>query len=376
MRGQRLQKLRQKLRQENLAGFLVSDFYNAKYLSGFSGLTPHEHEVYLLITQKDAFLFCDGRYFEAAKKLKTGFTPVLITSGQKFFQIIGDLVKKLKIKRLGFEKENLTVAEFEKLKKYPTGDARVYQLVTTEGLVEEIRALKEPQEIAAIKKATKITDFAFSHFLKILKPGLAEVELAWEIEKFIRQKGAELSFPSIVASGPNSSVPHHTTGRRKFKDKDIILIDFGGKVEGYCSDMTRVVFLGKATREQKKVYQTVLESQKLVIEHLGGGRMDSSEVKSPGIKARYIDKVAHHYITSLGYPTIPHGVGHGVGLSGHELPRLSPKSKDILKEGMIFTVEPGIYLSGEFGIRLEDLVVLTPSGPQILTKSPKTITEL
>lgn len=380
------------LRENKHEAFLVSDFYNIGYLSGFFPLSPQEREVFLLLTPKENLLITDGRYIEQAKAQSTGFTCLAINTQQNFFQLIATCCQKLEIKSLAFEKENLTVSEYEKLKVA----TKPIRLITAQNIVEERRAVKDDSELSAIKKACQVADECFTHLLDFLKPGLTEKEVADEIEWFIRKKGAvDLSFDPIVAFGSNSAFPHHRTSHKPLAISDkLILLDFGAKGENYCSDMTRVVFLGKATAEQKKVYQTVLDAQKLAIEHLGkftsdGGpersRRNSSKVESSGIEAKSIDKIARDYITSHGYPTIPHSLGHGVGLCEHELPRLSPESKDVLKPGMVFSIEPGIYLPAEasakaglpenFGIRIEDLVVLTPSGPQILTKSPKQLIE-
>lgn len=229
--------------------------------------------------------------------------------------------------------------------------------------------IKKPEEIQAIEKACQLGDKTFNYILKKIKPGVTEKQLAFEIKFFIKKHGGGTSFRPIVAFGANSSTPHHkTTHNSKLKTHNLILLDFGVKLDSYCSDMTRVVFLGKATEEQRKVYQTVLEAQKLVIKHL---------VKLVNlIKAKEVDRVARDYIIKAGFPTMPHGLGHGIGLKVHEPPRLSPKSKDILKPGMVFSIEPGIYLPGKFGVRIEDLVVLEKSGPRILTKSPREIIEL
>lgn len=379
MSNPRLLKLRAILATQNLDGFLVSQPQNVTYLSHLWGLTPEVHEAYLLITPKHPYLFTDGRYIEAAKKLKTGVKCVEIHLHQDVFPTIGSLVKKLKLKCLGFEKSSLTFAEYEALKKSVKQVAPANRLVATGNLVENLRAVKEPREIAAIKMAAKITDLVFTHLLKVIKPGLSEIEIAWEIEKFTHDLGASLAFSPIVASGPNSAIPHHQTGNRKFKPRDLVLLDLGVKVDHYCSDMTRVVFLGKATPEQKKVYQVVLGAQKLAIERLSSLAMkqwNNGTMKSSTLKATDIDRIARSFITSHGYPTIPHGLGHGVGLSSHEKPRLGPKSPDILKPGMVFTIEPGIYLPNKFGVRIEDLIHLTPTGPQILTQSLKEIIEL
>lgn len=363
----RLKKLKEVLLKEKLGGLLVSSPENIAYFCGFWGLSPEQHESFLLVTSKNSYLLTDGRYIEAVKQLNTGFKPILTTPNESAFQIIAKLTLKLKIGRLGFEKVNLTVAEFFNLKK----NVKSKKLVPTHNLVEGLRAIKEKREILFIQKAVKLADQTFNYILKKIKPGVSETEIAWEIEKFVRERGAQLAFPPIVASGQNSAIPHHRTSDKRLKTKDIILLDFGAKIDNYCSDLTRVIFLGKATDEQKKVYQVVLEAQKRALEFLN----HESSIINNRLKASAIDRVARDYITSHGYPTIPHSVGHGIGLSCHELPRLGIKSADTLKPRMVHSVEPGIYIPGKFGVRIEDLVLITSSGPKILTQSPKEIIE-
>jgi len=237
---------------------------------------------------------------------------------------------------------------------------------------------KSQAKILNIEKACNLTDKAFNYILGKIKEGISEKELALKIEFFIKRHGSDIAFPPIVAFGKNSSFPHHvpTFNSQLSTLNSIVLLDFGAKLNGYCSDMTRTVFFGKPTTEQKRMYQTVLKAQQKAIEyivtHLEGGSPkrseghDSFEVDS--IKASEVDKIARDYIVSQGFPTIPHSLGHGIGRKVHEPPKLSPKSKDTLKPGMVFTIEPGIYLPGFGGVRIED-VVLLEKPYRILTKS-------
>lgn len=247
---------------------------------------------------------------------------------------------------------------------------------------KNLRVIKKPKEIQAIERACQLGDKTFKYILKKIKPGITEKQLAFEIEFFIKKNGADISFPPIVAFGANSSIPHHKTSNKQLATRELVLLDFGVKLNNYCSDMTRVVFFAKANPKQKKIYQIVLEAQECALEYLSRRKTPrgwpASQRGEPNglprggeIKAKEVDKVARDYIINAGFPTIPHGLGHGVGLEVHEPPRLSPKSKDILKPGMVFSIEPGIYLPGKFGVRLEDLVVLEKSGPRLLTNSSK-----
>lgn len=256
-----------------------------------------------------------------------------------------------------------------------------------------MRNVKTPQEILLIEKACKITDDALVYILPIIKPGVTEKQIASEIMRYIRKSGASLSFRPIVAFGKNSVEPHHKSNNLILRTGDIVLLDLGAKLNGYCSDITRTVFMGKATDEQKKMYLTVLKAQEKAIEFLSthySSREDPEFVKGDksrsqlkqfsssnnNIFAKKVDKIARDYIISQGYPDIPHGLGHGIGKRVHEGPRLSPKGKRKLFSGMVFSVEPGIYIKDFGGIRIEDLMVLEKTGPRIITRFTKQIIEL
>jgi len=375
----RIERLKESLNRAKLDSLLVTNFYNIRYLSGFMGLTPQEREAYLLVTNEEVFLFTDGRYITVAQKLKTQsairqpaertkLKTIEIKQKDKIAKLMSGLATELRIRRLGIEKNDLRVSEYEEIKKYLKMTVPLCQIIYTENLVEGLRAQKEPDEFKRIEKAAKIADKCFEHLLGFLKPGITEKEVANEIEWFVRNKGAsDISFDPIVAGGPNSSLPHHITGKREFRTNDIVLLDFGAKVDGYCSDITRVVFLGKATLEQKKIYQAVLSAQNKAL--------DALLALQKRVKARDIDKIARDYLKSLSFKLV-HGLGHGIGLSEHEAPRLGPTSRDILKEDMVFSLEPGVYLPGRFGVRIEDLVFFEKSSPRILTESTKDIIEL
>ncbi len=364
----RLEKLKKVLRKQKLDGLLVSSAINIGYLTNFFGFSKDEREAFLLITDNNQYLLTDGRYIEEARKVVKNFKIIEITSSSPFKKILKRLAKKHEIKWLGFEKNNLTVSEFESIvKTHPAGGRMDSRGVN---VIENIRTIKNKEEISAIEKACALGDKTFDYILGKIKPGVREKDLATEIEFFIKRQGADISFPPIIAFGANSAVPHHQTSNQQLAaSNQLILLDFGVKVDNYCSDMTRTVFFGKATPRQKRIYQTVLESQKKAIKHLGwwrGNDLDSSEV----------DRVARDYIIKKGYLTIPHSLGHGIGLEVHEAPSLSPKSKDKLVPGMVFSIEPGIYIENWGGVRIEDLVVLTKTGPRLLTKSPREIIEL
>ena len=349
----RVKKLKEQIAKENLDAVLVSSVSNIEYLTGYSNFSIMEREAYIFIGKNFGYIITDGRYSEAIR------TQV---SHLKLFERghtkkTADLFKKHKreIKNLGVEEDELTVSEHKELKKH-FKNIKHFD-------VDSLRSIKTQEEINTIKKACEIGDLAFNFILKKIQSGITEKEIAQELENFIKEKGAIISFPSIVAFGKNSSVPHHQTGDKRLTINDkLILLDFGVKINGYCSDMTRTIFFGQVTLKHKKMCDIVLEAQKKAIQFINSGK---------NIKAKDVDKVAREYIKSKGFPDIPHSLGHGIGLEVHEHPSLSPKSKDILKEGMVFSIEPGIYIPDFGGVRIEDLFVLEKGVLRQITNSSK-----
>lgn len=371
----RLLKVGDELEKHHLDAILVSSIPNIIYLTGYSNFLPIEREAYLLIVAQPqglthktpgviGYFITDGRYAEAVALHVPNFVLIERSFKNPLKKIFEDLAKRHKIKLLGIEEYTITIAE-QKILADCFNDTNHYS-------VRSLRAVKDQSEIYAIEEACKLADKAFIYILKNIKKGISEKEVAFELEYYVKKQGAGLSFPSIVAFGKNSSIPHHQTSNQELITNNFVLLDFGVKLNNYCSDMTRTIIFGKATAEQKRMYQTVLTAQSLAIEHLGRWRsndFDSSEVDS--IKAKDLDKVAREYIIQQGYPSIPHSLGHGIGLEVHESPTLSPNSKDQLKPGMVFSVEPGIYKPGFGGVRIEDLVALEPTGPRVITKASK-----
>lgn len=344
----RVQKLRNKIKKAKLDAIFISSVSNIEYLTGYSNFSKDEREAYIFIGKNFGYIITDGRYSGAIKKEVSHLN--LFERGHK--KGAEHLFKKHKkeIKNLGIEEDNLTVSEHKVLRKHFKN--------TKHFDAGSLRSIKTKEEISKIEKACKIGDLAFDGILNKIKIGVTEKEITRELEKFIEESDGEISFPSIIAFGKNSAVPHHQTGDTKLEKGQIILLDFGVKLDGYCSDMTRTVFFGKPSDKQRKMYETVLEAQQKAIEFV-----------KKQIKAKDVDKVARNYIKSAGFPDIPHSLGHGIGLEVHEHPNLSPKSKDELKEGMVFSIEPGIYLSNFGGVRIEDLFVLEKNGLRKLTNA-------
>jgi len=348
---------------KNFGALLVSSIPNIIYLTGFNGFSSEEREAHLLITKRKNYIFTDGRYKEAAAKF-TSFELVEISSNRSFEDIFKTVIAKEKIKKLAIDINELKIFEFLKIK-------RAIKVCSDENLIEKLRMFKDGSEIELIKKACQLGDKTFKYILSQIKLGVTEKELAKKIEISILQNNAETSFRPIVAFGPNSSSPHHVASDRKLRKNEIVLLDFGVRINNYCSDMTRTVIFGKANAEQKKIYKTVLIAQTKAIKFL-----QSSIFNHQSINGFDVDKIAREHIISKKFPTIPHSLGHGIGLEVHEKPSLSLKSKDELKEGMVFSVEPGVYIPGFGGVRIEDLVVLNKNGLEIMTRANRELIEL
>lgn len=358
----RLKILPTLLEKHKLDAILISSVSNITYFTNYSGFSSIEREAYLLLTKSKYYLLTDGRYTEAVRNIPN-FTLVEISATNSLSESFFELAKTHNIQKLGIEENNLTVAEYKKNKKFFTRLTNIS--------LRELRIVKEKNEIDAIEKACHLGDKTFDYVLKKIKQGITEKQLAYEIEFFIKKAGADISFTPIVAFENNAAIPHHQTSNQKLKTNNWVLLDFGVKINTYCSDMTRTVFFGTANDEQKHKYQTVFAAQQKAIDYLS-----SLTINHKSISAAEIDNIARDHITSQNYPSIPHSLGHGIGLEVHEAPNLSPKSKDTLKPGMVFSVEPGIYIPGTGGVRIEDLVVLEPTGPRLLTKSPRNLIEL
>ncbi len=359
----KLLNLQNLITSKKLDALLVSSVPNIIYLTNYSAFSYFEREAFLVVSKKKNYLITDGRYKEAVLRIP-GFQLLEISNKSSIDYIFKSLSQK--IKRLGVENTNISLAESKKLKKY----FKIYPINQSENL----RIIKEKDEILKIKKACKIGDETFKDILGKIKKGISEKEIALEIEFSIKRKKADISFPPIVAFSKNSSIPHHVP---TFKSKlsafnSIVLLDFGVKFENYCSDMTRTVFIGRVNDKFKKIYNTVLSAQKKTIEFIQSSIVNNKS----SILANKVDDIARSYIIKQGFNTIPHSLGHGVGIEVHEPPRLSPNSKEMLKQGMVFSVEPGIYIPGFGGVRIEDLILIRKNNIELLTHSPKDIIEL
>lgn len=347
----RISALRKIMLKEKLDAFVSSFLPTMHYLCGYTGSNG-----LLIVTHRGTYFFTDFRYQEiiqtnvkAEEKIigKGSLIHVAVKNG--FFS---------SIKKIGFEKEYLTVSNLETWKKFV--DPK--HLIPTAGIVENLRIIKDDAEIQTLKKAFAISDKVFMKMLGIIKPGLTELEISAEISYLHKKLGAENdAFDVIVASGVRGSLPHGTATNKKIRNGEFVTLDFGCIVDGYHSDMTRTICVGKPTAEMKKVYSVVFDAQKKAC----------NAVRS-GMSAKKIDGIARKHISSQGFGKyFGHSLGHGVGLEIHELPRVAPKSKEILSDGNVITIEPGIYIPKKFGIRIEDTVVVRENGSEVLTTSSK-----
>lgn len=346
----KLEKIQTELQAKHIEAVLVTSEYNRRYVSGFTGTSG----VALILPNK-AYFVTDFRYTEQAAKQAQGYEVVRHVG--PIYETVNQLLEKEGVSRLAFEEAYVTVAEFHQLEKQIQA-----KLEPIAGFFEEMRHFKSEEELQAIRKACEIADAAFAHILTFIKPGITELEVSNELEFFMRRQGAtSSSFDTIVASGLRSALPHGVASEKVLEKGDFITMDYGCYYDGYCSDMTRTVALGEPSEKLKEIYQVTLEAQLKVIKEL-----------KPGMTGIQADKIARDHIAAHGYgEAFGHSLGHGIGLEIHEGPNLSVKSPAALRPGNVVTDEPGIYLPGIGGVRIEDDLLITESGNEVLTKAPK-----
>lgn len=354
----RIVRLREAIGRRGWDAVLVWSLPNVYYLSGFTGHEESFADGYLLITVQDALLLTDSRYTEQAELEAgpRGFQKVIYKEKLK---AIGAKIVELGISRLGYEDDAMTVAQFRELRE---------QLGTIEcepvgSLISDLRLVKNEAEIAAIRRAIAVQEEGMRTILPALKPGAMESDLAFDLEMAMKKRGASaLSFETIIASGPRGALPHGAASEKRIQTGELVVLDWGCFVAGYCSDQTLTVSVGEpADPDARRVYDIVKRAQRACVESI-----------RPGMAMRDIDQVARKIIADAGYGDyFGHGTGHGVGLQIHEGPRCSPLGKGEAQVGMVFTVEPGIYLPGRFGVRIEDIVQVTAQGAECLTTMSK-----
>jgi len=353
--ARRLQKLRQKLAEKEVDAIFISQPENRYYLSGFAGSTG-----YLLISQKQAVLVTDFRYIEQARQQAPDYDIFKMTG--EFAEWFFNLMAGFTISKLGFESGHITFSFYRQLTNLLNEKQSSLKLIPLDGVVESLRIVKEPEELELIARAVVISDEAFNRVSQNLRAGVTEKEIAWELEKSIREHGSQsVPFEVIVASGPNAALPHHQPADRAIKEGEPVLMDIGAKFNGYASDLTRTVCLGTPDEKFRKVYDIVL-----------GAQLTALAIMKAGMTGKEADNLARTVITEAGYADyFGHGLGHGVGFAVHEAPRLGPLSPDVLTDGMVFSVEPGIYLPGWGGVRIEDLAVMEKGKLKAFTRASK-----
>lgn len=347
--NQKIKWLRNKLLSLDLQGMVITNPISIRYLTGINA------EGILLITRKENVYITDGRYIEQVNSILTiddeifvnNIKDLTLDDYEGFFTFC---------ENVGFEEFNITYSKYkEYIQKY-----QINNFEETDGIIEKQRMIKDEDEIAKIKKACSITDDCFEHIKKFIKVGQTEKEIALEIERFFRLNGADsLAFDTIVASGINSSMPHAVPTDKKIEEGDPITIDMGCKYEGYCSDMTRTVFAKRIPSEIKTIYDLVLKKQIQIAEEM-----------KDGVNTKLLSRSLENDFKLAGYELI-HSLGHGLGLEIHELPIMSTKYDFFLRDNMVVTNEPGIYITGKYGVRIEDTVLITKFGSMNLTKSDK-----
>lgn len=356
----RLARLRQLMAQEGVEALWVRQEENIRYLSGFTGGSGQ-----LLITVEAQFLLTDGRFTEQVREEAPGFQVVELENYP--WEQLGAILAAAGVENLHFEAEYLTYAAYEEFMARAREWPRPVKLVPSKGLVERLRLNKDRDEVELLQQAVDLADAGFNHLLKFLRPGISERDIALELEYFLGKQGSQgSSFTTIIASGPRSALPHGVASGRVLQPGDLVVMDFGAIYGGYHSDLTRTVALAPVDAEWFQVYNIVLQAQRLGIAAV-----------RPGREGREIDAAAREYIAAAGYGEyFRHGLGHGVGLAVHEGPTLSSRSDTILTPGMVVTVEPGVYIPGRGGIRIEDVVLVQEEGSRVLSRAAKEFIEL
>ncbi|MEY9092919.1 M24 family metallopeptidase [Paenibacillus sp. RC84] len=351
MQDKRLERLRRQLTKQGIPAVLVTNAINRRYLTGFTGSAG-----IVLVTGGRAVLITDFRYMEQAPKEAAGYE--VIDHKGKIGRTILDILGKESIKQLGFEENDLTYSAYSGY----TGDLQGVELIPTGGIVEKLRIVKDESELQIMQEAADLADRTFSYILTRLRTGVTEKQIALEMEIFIRENGGtSSSFDTIVASGERSALPHGVASDRVLQPNEFVKLDFGALYKGYCSDITRTVVLGQPSDRHKEIYGIVLEAQLNCVGNL-----------KPGMTGSDGDALCRDIIARYGYgDNFGHSTGHGLGMEVHEQPRLAKGFAGVLEPGMVVTVEPGIYIPGFGGVRIEDDVVIEQSGIRLLTHSTK-----
>ncbi|MCX7766815.1 MAG: Xaa-Pro peptidase family protein [Candidatus Sumerlaeia bacterium] len=353
MYKERLKRAQLCLRRKGINALIVLDRFNTAYISGFRGSFS-----IIIITSRTAFLITDDRYLQRVTR-ECGDIYEILRAGRDPWKTAGDKLKQIRVKNIGFE-ESLPFYAYQRLRAI--SKTLRCPLINATDIIRRLRMIKEESEIELIRNAARLTDEIFTEIIKFLQVGMTEREICRQIMKLTLDSNAEgVAFAPIVASGPGSAVPHYEPGDRRLAPGDLLIIDLGIKWQGYCADMTRTVVIGAATRKARELYNLVMTAQKLAIKNA-----------QPGVKTNKLDAMVRSFFANKGYrEAFLHSLGHNIGLEVHEPPRLNSNTKATLKPGMVFTLEPGLYINGFGGVRIEDTVLMTDKGVEILTRSSK-----
>ena len=346
-------KITAQLPEHGLDAMLVTSAPGERYAVGFEG------EGWVLVSRDGARYSTDGRYIEAARQQVTGAEIVLTERGQSHLALAREEIRRRGLKRVGFESGRVSADELGRWK-----DSLPCELVAAQGLLDGLRAAKDEEELARMRQAQRITDEAFQAILNFIRPGQTEREVAARlVYELLRRGGRRVSFDPIVAAGANGSMPHAVPGETVIQPGMFVTMDFGCVYEGYCSDMTRTVAVGQPTDEMERVYHTVLEAQRAGI-----------AAARAGVTGSEVDRAARQAIQQAGYGSFfSHSFGHSLGLEIHESPNASPSEQTVFPAGAVISAEPGIYLPGHFGVRIEDVLVLREGGCEDITQAPKNL---
>lgn len=350
----RVEKIQQYLARQQIDAFIIQSAVNRRYMTGFTGTFGT-----VLITQGKAYFITDFRYVTQANEQAKGFEVI---ENRNMLEAVYEQCKKEQVQTLAFEEEHTTVSGYRQLEKFEK-----IELIGVAGIVEQMRKIKTPDELAKIKTAASISDKAFERILQDIKAGVTELEVCNKLEMYMREEGAtSSSFDMIIASGHRSALPHGVASTKTIEQHDFVTLDFGALYEGYCSDMTRTVVIGTPEAKLEKIYHIVNDALTLGI----------AEVKA-GVSCQELDTIVRDFITEHGYgEQFGHGLGHSFGLEIHESPYFAKTSDDLLASQMVMTIEPGIYIPTVGGVRIEDDVIVTETGCEVITQAPKELIRL
>ncbi len=352
MYASRRERLRASMATGNVPGLLVTEVHNVRYLTGFTGDSS-----YLWITAADAVILSDRRYEEQLTNECPDLRHAIRGPSKSMHELTLEIVRSSDVEKVAIEEEHVSWGMVRRLQN----DLSPRELVGASGLVEKLRACKDPAEIEIIRRAVKLAEVAFRKTLAEMTPDWTELQVAWRLEHWVREGGGEkLGFPAIVAVGSSAALPHYHSARRRLNEDPLLLIDWGARLDGYTSDLTRTIAMGNVSEQMRRVHDIVVGAHDAAIAAI-----------RPGATFEEIDGTARKYISDAGYGEyFGHGLGHGIGLQVHEHPRMAAGQKGILQPGMIVTVEPGVYLPGVGGVRVEDDVLVTETGHEVLSCLP------